>query len=96
MANPGINDRKTKTIISLSIEIPNKIVIFKKKVIIGIAITTFLMYSTNLMSTLLNYQSRIFESAHFRHSPVTYENNFGRYLKHALNSKFNISTARGD
>ena len=50
MANPGINDRKIKTMISLRIGMSNKIAIFAKKVIIGITIMTFLMFSVNSMS----------------------------------------------
>jgi hypothetical protein len=50
MANPGINDRKIKTAISLKIGMSNKIAIFAKKVIIGITIMTFLMFSVHSMS----------------------------------------------
>jgi hypothetical protein len=50
MANPGMNDRKTKTMISLKIGMSNKIVIFARKVIIGITIMIFLMFSVNSMS----------------------------------------------
>ena len=55
-ANPGINDRKVKTMISLRIGISSKIAIFAKKVIMGITIKNFLIIGVNSMSLCLEYQ----------------------------------------
>jgi ABC-type molybdate transport system permease subunit len=55
MANPGINDRKIKTMISLRIGVFSKIAIFAKKVMIGIRLSTLLSsVSTPFQSFLTN------------------------------------------
>ena len=60
MANPGMNDMKIKTMISLKIGMLNKIAIFAKKVIIGMSIKTFLMFSVTQCQFVFDFK-RFFE-----------------------------------
>ena len=63
-AKPGINDKKTKTVVSLRIGMFKKIAMFAKKVIIGIIIRAFLMLS--IIARRLNYQDNYFIPTYYQ------------------------------